>query len=93
MSIDVRKGTYEQIKAYEPSAVVGETFQNIITGQLYTCFEAGVLTPIKSLAEVPGSTSTTVYWNNIEGKPNTFTPSTHTHPATGNVTEVDGGNL
>lgn len=92
MSVQIKYGTYKDIKRFEPFALVRDTVQNIVTGQLYTCYEDGVLTPIDSLDEVLGSAGT-VYWDDVISKPETYTPSTHEHPTTGDITEVDGGNL
>lgn len=87
------KGTIDDIKRYEPSSIVGDVLQNITTGQLYACFTNGTLKTIDSIDDAPSSGGSTVYWSNIVGKPDTFSPSTHTHPSAGNVTEIDGGSL
>lgn len=87
------KGTIDDIKRYEPYSIIGDVLQNVVTGQLYACFTNGTLKTINSIDEAPSSGGETVYWNNIVGKPNAFSPSTHTHPTTGDVTEVDAGSL
>lgn len=92
--VDIKiKGTIDDIKRYEPYSIVGDVLQNIVTGQLYACFTNGTLKTINSIDDAPSSGGSTVYWGNIVGKPDTFNPSTHTHPTTGDVTEIDGGSL
>lgn len=92
--VDIKiRGTIDDIKRYEPYSVIGDVLQNTVTGQLYACFTNGTLKTISSIDEAPSSGGETVYWSNIVGKPNTFNPSTHTHPAAGGVTEVDAGSL
>lgn len=92
--VDIKiKGTIDDIRRYEPYSVVGDVLQNVTTGQLYACFTDGTLKTIDNIDDAPSSGSDTVYWGNIVGKPDTFTPSTHTHPTTGDVTEIDGGSL
>ena len=63
----------------------GDVVKVTSTGKMYYVKDQNELDNANGYEEFAAGTAASVSWNNITGKPSTFTPSTHTHPYAGSA--------
>lgn len=63
----------------------GDVVKVTSTGKMYYVKDQNELDNANGYEEFAAGTAASVAWNNITGKPSTFTPSSHTHPYAGSV--------
>ena len=63
----------------------GDVVKVTSSGKMYYVKDQNELDNANGYEEFAAGTAASVSWNNITGKPSTFTPSTHTHPYAGSA--------